>query len=439
MNRNRVGAALLGLAAVAVVPLAGSAGAVAPSTLGVFAAESIGSPLGIVTRVPAESPGGLVLSGSSVQLGKSQAQAAGVTLGPLGDAFVITSAPGGAVQSIPAKVTAQDPPSETSPREASFEQGQEAGPAKGVVLRASASEEPRSRAEASGSAIDTVVVRTGASTSSSESAVSADGTVTTTARADVEDVQVGPAGVPPLTFGSITSVATVTIPFGGEPVATLSVRATGAQLAGVPVTVGSEGVVVAGTVAVPPSSLAAVNEALKAFAERGLVLSAVPTVREQTTQGASIRGAALRLRYTAPEPSGVPRPSDVGTDEEFLLGSVSASVTARPRVALDLSPALPPLPPEPAGPAGDATGAGTTSDGGAGATTFDGPTAAGAEPVPAADVPAPVEATAPVGFTLPTRASTAAVDQLLASYRMFLLTAALGVGALLLARRTPTT
>jgi hypothetical protein len=439
VNRTRFGAALLALAAVAVVPLSSSAGAVAPATLGVFAAESIASPLGIVTRVPAESPGGLVLSGSSVQLGKSQAQAAGVTLGPLGDAFIITSAPGGAVQSIPAKVTAQDPPSETSPREASFEQGQEAGPAKGVVLRASASDAPRARAEASGTALDAVVVRTGASTSSSESTVLPDGTVTSTARADVQDVQVGPAGVPPLTFGWVISVATVTIPFGGEPQATLSVRATGAQLAGVPVSVGSEGVVVAGTVAVPPSSVAAVNEALKAFAERGLVLSAVPTVREQGEQAASIRGAALHIRYTAPAPSGVPRPSDVGTDEEFLVGSVSASVTARPRTALDLSAALPPLIPDPAAPTGASTDAGTTFDSGTGGTTFETPAVAGGEPASAADVPAPVEATAPAGFSLPSRASTAAVDALLASYRMFLLAAALGVGALLLARRTTTT
>lgn len=113
---------------------------------------------------------------------------------------------------------------------------------------------------------------------------------------------------------------------------------------------------------------------------------------------------------TAPAPSGVPRPSDVGSDEEFLLGSVSASVTARPRTALNLAPELPPLLP------------------------------ASAADVPApAPAPAPVEATAPVGFSLPTRASTAAVDALLASYRMFLLAAALGVGALLLARRSPTT
>ena len=435
MNRARAGAALLVGAFGAAASFAAQAGAVAPTTLGVFAAESIGSPLGIVTRVPAESPGGLVLSGSSVQLGKSQAQAAGATLGPLGDAFLITSTPGGLVTSIPAKVTAQDPPSETSPREASFEQGQQAGPVKGAILRASASDEPRATGEASGTAIDAAVIRTGASTSSSESAVLSDGTVTTTARTDVQDVSIGPAGVPPLTFASVSSIATVTVPFGGEPLATLSVRATGAQLAGVPVSIGQEGVVVAGTVAVPPSSLATVNEALKAFADRGLFLSAVPTTREQTAQGASIRGAALRLRYTAPAPSGVPRPSDVGTDEELLLGSVSASATARPRTALSLPPDLPTAAPDSSSASG--------SDGGT--TTFD--TGGLSAPPPAADagVPlpqpdsaeaVPAEAAA-VGFSLPARASTAAVDQLLASYRMFLLAAALGVGALLAFRRKP--
>ena len=432
MKRARAGAVLLAAGVAAAATFASQAGAVAPATLGVFAAESTGSPLGIVSRVPAESPGGLVLSGSSVQLGKSQAQAAGATLGPLGDAFLITSTPGGLLTSIPAKVTAQDPPSGTSPREASFEQGQQAGPVKGAVLEASASDEPRATGEASSTAIDAAVVRTGASTSSSESTVLSDGTVTTTARADVQDVAIGPSGVPPLTFASVSSIATVTVPFGGTPEATLTVRATGAQLAGVPVAIGQEGIVVAGTVAVPPSSIAAVNAALRAFADRGLVLSAVPTTREQGAQGASIRGAALRLRYTAPAPSGVPRPSDVGTDEELLLGSVSASATARPRTALAAPPGLATSLPDSAAVPGSDDGT----------TTFPAelpaPPAAAAPGlhVPQPDTVAPPAAeTAAVGFSLPARASTAAVDQLLASYRMFLLAAALGVGTLLAFRR----
>jgi hypothetical protein len=425
--------ALLALMLAAVAPVTTSARAAAPATLSVFSAESIGSPLAIVTRVPAESPGGMVLSGSSVQLGKSQAQAAGMTLGPLGDAFIITSAPGGSIQSIPAKVTAQDPPSETSPREAAFEQGQEAGPAKGVVLRASASDQPQAIGEASGSALDAVVVRTGASTSRSESRVLDDGTVTTTARADVQDVAVGPAGVPPLTFASVSSVATVTVPFGGPPKATLTIRTTGAQLAGVPVTVDQDGVAVADNVAVAPSSLAAVNDALAAFAERGLVLSAVPTTREENPQGATIRGAALRIRYIAPEPSGAPRPSDVGTDEEFLLGSVSASATARPRTPPTGFPELPMVQPDPVGPQ-----PGQGPDGAAFGTDVG---AALPNDAAVGDVPQPdaAEAAAPVAFSLPTRASTAALDQLLVSYRMFLLAAAAGAGAVLLARRSRST
>lgn len=435
MKSTRTRMALLALAVAVAAPLASSAGAAAPATLGVFSAESIGSPLAIVTRVPAESPGGLVLSGSSVQLGKSQAQAAGMTLGPLGDAFLITSAPAGSVESIPAKVTAQDPPSDTSPREASFEQGQEAGPAKGVVLRAAASDEPLATGEASGSALDATVVRTGASTSRSASRVLADGTVTTTARADVEDVTIGPAGLPPLTFASVSSVATVTVPFGGRPEATLTVRTTGAQLAGVPVTIGQEGVVVAGNVAVPPSSISTVNDALAAFAERGLVLSAVPTARDENPQGATIRGAALRIRYVVPESSGVPRPSDVGTDEELLLGSVSASATARPRTAPKILPDLPVSLPDPVAAQQPPALDGATLESGA----ADAPAvAAGPAVVPPVTQSETAHA-APVGFSLPTRTSTAAVDQLLASYRMFLLAAALGLGAVLLTRRSRST
>lgn len=432
---RRTPAGLLALVLAGAPVLAVPADAVAPPDLSVFSAESSASPVGLVTRVPAESPGGLVLSASSVRLGKSQAQAAGGTLGPLGDAFVITSSPPGTISSIPGNVSAQDPPSEGSPREARFEQGQDAGAVKGVVLEAVASDAPRAAAEASGSASDAGVVRTGASTSSSESLVAADGTVTTTARADVQDVAVGPPGVPALTFASLSSIATVTVPPGGTPVAELQVRVNGAQLAGVPVTVDQDGIAVAGNVAVPASSIATVNGALKALAAAGVVFSAVPTVREQGPQGARISGAALQVRYTVPE-GGVPRPSDVGTDEEVLLGSVRAAATARQRRALAISPVLPASLPETATPFEPP--ALTTP--GAPDLTAPGP----GQPVPPPDVvegaapqplPAP-EAVDPVGFSLPVRVSTAAVDELLASYRMFLVAAALGVGGLLTARRS---
>lgn len=432
---RRTPVAMLGLV-LGSAPLLGMvpAGAVAPTSLAVFSAESSATPVGLITRVPAESPGGLVLSASAVRLGKSLAQAAGGTLGPLGDAFLITSAPPGTVAAIPTVVNAQDPPSDGAPREARFEQSQEAGPVKGVLLKASASNEPRAAAEASGSASDAGVVRTGASTSSSTSSVAPDGTVTTVARTDVQDVVIGVPGAPALTFASVSSIASVTVPPGAKPVSLLQVRISGAQLAGVPVTVDQDGVAVAGNVAVPASSFATVNEALRTLAAQGVVLSAVPTVREQGPQGARISGAVLKVRYTVPEVA-VPRPSDVGSDEEVLLGSVRAAATARPRRSLTISPELPPSLPQ---------------DGPAPATTIDrpgdpvgtdlvptqAPVETGLAAAPEVSGPAPVEQAAPVGFSLPARTSNAAVEQLLASYRMFLVAAALGVGGLLASRRS---
>ena len=74
-------------------------------------------PYGLVSRVPVETAGGFLVSKSSVQLGKSISQAAGFTLGDLGDTFVVTSAPPGTITAMPSVINAQDPPSNTAPKE----------------------------------------------------------------------------------------------------------------------------------------------------------------------------------------------------------------------------------------------------------------------------------------------------------------------------------
>src|SRR5262249_53197466 len=150
----------------------------------VFFASGFASPIGLITRVPAESDGGLLWSSASVQVGKSQALAAGATLGPLGDAFVVTSVPAQLapyLPAIPAQVYAQDPPSDLAPRVNSFKQSVNTKGARGLALNAATAAGPQSSSNATAAGLNAVIVSTGASTSQTTSEVSADGSVTSTA------------------------------------------------------------------------------------------------------------------------------------------------------------------------------------------------------------------------------------------------------------------
>ena len=76
--------------------------------------------IGIVSRVPAESAGGILYSESRLEIGKTRAIAAGATLGELAEAFLITSVQG---YTNPTLVNAQYPPSEVYKSDASFSNG----------------------------------------------------------------------------------------------------------------------------------------------------------------------------------------------------------------------------------------------------------------------------------------------------------------------------
>jgi hypothetical protein len=436
VKRARVLATLGLIAAGLVLPASGPVGAAAPSTVSVFQASSTGTPVGIITRVPAESPGGILLSSSEVRLGKAMGKSAALTLGPLGDTFVVTSQPAPLFESVPGVVVAQTPPSENAPEENAFEHQAQAGPVTGLRLHAVTSDAPEAMSEATGTGSHAVVLRTGASTSDSRSAVDADGTVHTVATATTQDVEVGPAGSPAvLRVASVTSRAAVRVPPGGQPVTELSVHVSGALLAGVPVSFDEDGVSVAGNVAVPSSSIATVNDALEVLAEHGLTLRGVPTERSADAQGAATSGAALAVRYVVPR--GAPRFSDIGTDQTFLLGSVRASATARQRQEPSLPELLVDQTPDSGGeqPFEQVGSTGPLTTGGLALSASS-----------ASDIPAPTFADEAASATptpranaellLPVRASTAVSDELAKAYRSFLLAAAAALLGLHLTRRT---
>ncbi|WP_019875165.1 hypothetical protein [Sporichthya polymorpha] len=402
--------------------------AAAPDNLAVYYAASQATPASVVSRVPVETAGGYLLSQSSVQLGKSQALAAGFTLGPLGDAFVVTSAPPGTMTQFPTVVNAQDPPSELAPRENSLSAGNGGGPSLGSEVRnadlsARASDSPNAIASASGQSVTTPVYTAGAGISRSESAVLPDGTVQTKAISSIQNLLIGgPTG---LKIANVDSIATITIAPGQKPVTSLQVHTSGASLAGVPVILDKNGLRISDQIPLPASSIAAFNAGVAGLAEQGLTFMASTETVKVGDGEAELYGSAFTFRYKLPE-SDIEKPSDIGSDETFEYGKVTAKVTSRALGSLggpDLAPA--------AGTDGSAlpgvdtaTGADLPATADLGAL----PATAGALPTVGINAAAPAAA-APVGFTL-TRPSLAP-DQFKDGYRYLLLAAALGIAGLL--------
>jgi hypothetical protein len=426
-----------------------AARATPPDSLAVFSTASSATPYGIVSRVPVETDGGLLFSKTELELGKSIGQAAGLTLGELGDLFVVSSAPKGTITAMPSVVNAQDPPSTTAPREAHLTGGQygggEAGEVRNADLAARASDSPQAIATANGSSMSGPMFSSGISTSRSESVVAADGTVTTRAISTVQNVVIGPATAA-LTIAQVTSVASVTIPPNGKPVPTLQINMSGAELGGVPVTIDGNGISVNKQVVAPADEMKKFSAAFNQMTGQGLTFTPFPASITTDAAGAKVSGAAMSFRYHAPDT--FPRPSDIGSDEEFRLGNVTAEATARtrtapPPVAADSAPpavaaasatgtlpaaglpaaGLPAaatapvatsLPPATVTPSGS-----TLSVGGpAPATGADSTTAAAGEPVPL--------------FALPARVASPLPGEARDGYRYFMLAAVAGAGALLL-------
>jgi hypothetical protein len=412
--------------AVVLLTLLASSGAHAdpPDSLAVYDAQSSATPIGVISRVPAETDGGFVYASSLVELGKSQATAAGETLGPLGDAFVTTSVPG---FSNPTYVEAQYPPSPVFPAQASGTTSINSGPVSAVSFQAQADNEPSATATATGGAGGaTGVISLGGSESHSTSDVLSDGTVETTATSSVSNIGIGPAGAPLLTIASMTSTATVKIPLSGTPTKTLQVELGGTLLAGVPVSITDAGISLAGNLAVPATSITTVDAALSQLEANGVTIQSVPTTSSSGPGTATIGGGALEIGYAAPTSLLATLPTDIGSNETIILGQVDATAAARIRQPLNLgTPAtLPPAastPPQAVTPAQPLAGLGLTPTA---------PTQTAAAPLPATITPvapaaAPQHATAPKVslFTLPRRTENAAAAKFLLDYTFFIVAA----------------
>ncbi|HZE66797.1 MAG TPA: hypothetical protein VE081_09220 [Sporichthyaceae bacterium] len=423
--RVLAGGGALGLAGALTLGWGPAARAEAPNSLATFVATSYATPYGIVSRVPVETAGGFLYSKSSVQLGKSLSQAAGFTLGDLGDTFVVTSAPPNTITAMPSVINAQDPPSTTAPREAHLTAGQYGGPDSGEVrnadLAARASDAPMATAQAAGNAVSSVPFSSGASSSRSDSVVAPDGTVTTKAITSVQNVVIG-SGPTALTIAMVDSVASVTIPPGGKPIPTLAVHTYGAQLAGVSVTIDAKGISINNQVAVPPDALSAFKAGLDQLAAQGLTFAPSPMQTTTSDGGATVSGSVFSFRYHYPD--AFPRPSDIGTDEEWRLGSVYASATARPRTE---PPVAAPL----AGAPAAAAPAATAPDIGAPVSA---PSPAGLPPATVGAVPT-VPFTTAAGeeplFALPARVASPLPGEFRDGYRYVLLAAVAGIGTVL--------
>jgi hypothetical protein len=407
----------------ALVPVRGEA----RSDLSVYAGRGIATPIGIVSRVPAESAGGVIYSESRLEIGKTRAIAAGMTLGELAEAFLITSIQG---YTNPTLVNAQYPPSNVYKSDASFSNGVSSGGQSAIDIHAVADGTPSARANAIGGAGSIPgALHIGGGTSKSQSFVKDDGTVVTTAVSTVHDVSIGNELAPVLTIGTMTSSASVEVPFGGKPKTSLTVQMGGALVSGTPVTITQDGVTIANSAAVPASSVLQVNQALAQLDQQGISVRAVPVDKQVTDTEGTVSGAALQFRYTVPPT--VSLPTDIGKDETFLLGQVIANAAGRPRQPVSLGT-----------PSAEVSGAGASSTelplGAEPVATAPELTLPAAQPAalggPSAAAPAP--AAGPPPFQLAHRAQNVVADRVLSGYRFIVLVAVLAAAVYLLRNRT---
>ena len=393
----------------------------ATDQLSVYSGRAIATPIGLVSRVPAESAGGIVYSEARLEIGKTRAIAAGETAGELGEAFLITSIQG---YTNPTLVNAQYPPSNVYPAEATAPNSVDSGGVSAGHFHAVADGTPSAAADATGGAGEIPnVLHMGGGTSRGHTQVRADGTVVTTAVSTVHDVRIGPGAAPALTIGTMTSSAEVEIPLGEQPKTTLDVQLGGVLVAGTPATVTQDGVTIGSTAAVPASSVLAVNQALAQLDAQGISVRAVPVDKQATDSEATVSGAALQLRYTVPPT--VQLPTDIGKDETILLGQVSANATGRPRQPLTFG--IPPVEVAPLLVAPE-VGAGEPASALA-------PAPAVVEPAPPPVAVAPSQ-TGAAPFTLPHRTRNVVADRVLSGYRLVVLAAVIAAAAYAIRNRT---
>ncbi len=322
-----------GVAAVALAA-APAAARIGPE-VAVIDSNAVAASVGIISRVPAESPGGLNWTTTAITLDKAQAKAAGGTGGSLAETFFESSSKD---YRNPSLIGAQYPPTATIPTEARG--GSPEGAPGGIAAtHAVATEQPSASASAQGGRGgdgSPVVVQGGSSSSHGE--LRPDGAVVTRAVSVASGAAIGGGAV---TFSSATTEAVTTVPPAGPPTTALKVTLTGLLVGGVPAELTDQGLGISDQVPVGAAQLAAFNAATAQLAARGITITAAPVVREIGAGHARAEGGGMVVRYRVAD--------QIGGDEEIVLAEARSRSTlqrAEPASPLPL-PALP-SPSEPA-------------------------------------------------------------------------------------------
>jgi len=327
-RRLRIGLvviAVAGAAGLASFPVQGRIGA----DVAVIDSNAVAASIGLISRVPAESPGGINWTTTAITLDKAMAKAAGFTPGALAEAFLASSSD---EYRNPSLIGAQYPPTTTVPAEARG--GSPAGSPGGVAAtHVVATEQPTAGAEAQGGrgGDGSPIVMQGG-TSSSHGELRRDGAVVTRAVAVASGVTIGEV----VTLTSATTTAVTTVPPRGQPTTELKVTLTGLLVGGVPAELTDQGLRISDQVPVGPGQLAAFNAATAQLASRGIILTAAPSVREVGVDQARAEGGGLVVRYTVTD--------QFGGDEEVVLAQARSRSTLK---LAEVAPVLPFPPPSP--------------------------------------------------------------------------------------------
>jgi hypothetical protein len=435
----------LALVPVGIVAALGFAAGPAQGRIGpevsVIDSNAVAASIGVISRVPAESAGGINWTSTAITLDKAVAKAAGATPGELAEGFFHSSSD---QYRNPSLIGAQYPPTAIVPAEARG--GSPPGVPGGVAAtHVVATEQPSADAEAQGGrgGDGSPIVMQGG-TSSSHGELSRDGAVITRARSVASGIAIGAGAV---TLTSATTEAVTTVPPRGRPTTEVKVTLTGLLVGGVPAELTDEGLRISDQVPVGPGQLAAFNAATAQLAARGIVVTAAPVVREVGIDRARAEGGGVVVRYTVTD--------QFGGDEEVVLAEARSRSTlglaeAAPAPPLPSPPGetpvtVPPVvvaPPAPQPLAAPPVGTGAAGVGSSLSDTSASPgPAAGAPtdiaagPVPVAAEPLPLPRPA---LNLPGGEDDRALNRLRSGYRVILLLAAAGAAAHIASQRSRT-
>jgi len=358
---RRMALAVLGSVAAVALAAAPAAARIGPE-VAVIDSRAVAASVGIISRVPAVSDGGLNWTTTAITLDKAVAKAAGGTAGALAETFFQSSSKD---YRNPSLIGAQYPPTATIPTEARG--GSPPGTPGGIAAtHVVATEQPTASASAQGGRGgdgSPIVVQGGSSSSHGE--LRPDGAVVTRATSTATGVSIGGGAV---TFSSGTTEAVTTVPPAGPPTTALKVTVTGLLVGGVPAQLSDQGLGISDQVPVGATQLAAFNAALSQLSARGITIIAAPAVREIGAGQARAEGGGMIVRYRVAD--------QIGGDEEIVLAEARSSSTLQ-RAA----PASPlPLPEVPSVSEPPASGPATTG------SPLAPPAAAGAAGMPAPSI-----------------------------------------------------